>query len=72
MYHSTQGSGRKVSRLMPMTPIMVLIAAIPSQPASKAVCAGYPTPPHIYTSRTAVNFSMDTWVEKFAARYCNS
>lgn len=45
MYPSTQGSGRKVSRLMPMTPIMVLIAEIPSQPASKAVRAGYPTPP---------------------------
>ncbi len=45
MYPSTQGSGRKVSRLMPMTPIMVLIAAIPSQPASKAVRAGYPNPP---------------------------
>ena len=38
--HPPQGSGRSVSRLMPMTEVMVLMAATPSHPAARAVCAG--------------------------------
>lgn len=37
---STQGSGRKVWRLIPMTLIIVLIAATPSHPVFKATLAG--------------------------------
>ena len=37
---STEGSGRSVVRLMPMTEVMVLMAAMPSEPASRAVRAG--------------------------------
>lgn len=40
VYPSTEGSGRRVSRLMPMTEVIVLIAATPSQPAVSAVRAG--------------------------------
>jgi hypothetical protein len=35
------GSGRSVSRLMPMTEVMVLMADTPSHPAASAVRAGW-------------------------------
>lgn len=35
-----QGSGRRVSRLIPMTEVMVLMAVMPSHPAASAACAG--------------------------------
>ena len=38
---STQGSGRNVSRLMPITLMIVLIAAMPSHPAVNAARDGY-------------------------------
>ena len=38
---STQGSGRKVSRFIPITLIIVLIAAMPSHPDLRATLAGY-------------------------------
>lgn len=38
---STQGSGRKLLRLIPITLMIVLIAAIPSHPELRATLAGY-------------------------------
>lgn len=40
-YPSTQGSGCKVSRLIPMTLIIVFMAATPSHPDLRATLAGY-------------------------------
>ena len=40
-YPSTHGSGRRVSRLMPITLMMVLMAATPSHPSLRATRAGY-------------------------------
>lgn len=40
-YPSTQGSGCNVSRLIPMTLMIVFIAAIPSHPNLRATLAGY-------------------------------
>ena len=37
---STQGSGRKVLRSIPITLIIVLIAAIPSEPDLRAILEG--------------------------------
>lgn len=37
---STQGSGRKVSRFIPMTLMIVLIADTPSHPVLRATLAG--------------------------------
>lgn len=37
---STQGSGCKVSRFIPITLMIVLIAAIPSHPDARATLAG--------------------------------
>lgn len=38
---STQGSGRNVSRLIPMTLMIVFMAATPSHPELRATLAGY-------------------------------
>jgi hypothetical protein len=38
---STQGSGRNVFRLIPMTLMIVFIAATPSDPERRATLAGY-------------------------------
>lgn len=38
---STQGSGRKLLRLIPITLMIVLIAATPSHPEFSATLAGY-------------------------------
>lgn len=64
-YPSTQGSGRNVTRLIPITLMIVLIADIPSHPELRATLAGYKQKHHWYEqyyNKNLINHDGDTSV----------